>query len=129
MIWLSPESGIKECSIYFDIRDIDLQFTEGETTGLVCGLVGDGSCELWGEVFLGPREFAQILPVWTESGAIESFSAEVDETRLLQEMLAVVKNLPLGAGSTKDYNSPFMQPSPKFAAHCPTLLSRSLTAF
>jgi len=61
MIWLSPTSGIEECSIYFEIRDIDLKCRGDVTSGVVRGLLGDGSCELWGEVFLGlmnlPRFF------------------------------------------------------------------------
>ncbi|MEE4253417.1 MAG: hypothetical protein V2I50_05175 [Desulfuromusa sp.] len=108
MIWLSPANGTKECSIYFDIRDIDLQFSEGRSTGIVRGLVGNGSCELWGEVFLGHKEFAQILPVWTETGVMESFSDEVDETLLLHEMLSAVKNMLLRVGSIREnisYNS------------------------
>ena len=93
MIWLSPTSGTEECSIYFDIRDIDLQWRENMTSGVVRGLVGDGLQELWGEVFLGEKESAQILPVWIESGEIESFSAAVDESLLLEQMLAEVKTL------------------------------------
>jgi hypothetical protein len=117
MIWLSPANGTKECSIYFDIRDIDLQFSAGRSTGVVRGLVGNGSCELWGEVFLGQREFAQILPVWTESGTIESFSDEVDETLLLQEMLSAVKNLLLRVGSIRENISPYLQHNSEFSAH------------
>jgi len=119
MIWLSPASGTKECSIYFDIRDIDLQISAGRSAGVVRGLVGDGSCELWGEVFLGHREFAQILPVWTESGTIESFPDEVDEALLLQEMLSAVKNLFHRASSIRENNSPYLQQNSEFSAHCP----------
>lgn len=122
MIWLSPANGTKECSIYFDIRDIDLQYTEGQSTGVVRGLVGDGACELWGEVFLGRREFAQILPLWTESGIIETFPEEVDESLLLQEMLSVVKNLKFMVGSSKEHPASFMpqslDPPPQSQTHC-----------
>ena len=93
MIWLSPTSGTEECSIYFEIRDIDLQCRGDVTSGVVRGLLGDGSLELWGEVFLGAVESAQILPVWTEAGEVESFSAAVDESLLLEQMLAEVKAL------------------------------------
>ena len=93
MIWLSPTNGTEECSIYFEIRDIDLQLRSGVTSGVVRGLLGDGACEFWGEVFLGDDESAQILPVWTEGGNIEFFSAAVDETLLLQQMLVEVKTL------------------------------------
>ncbi|WP_321370282.1 hypothetical protein [uncultured Desulfuromusa sp.] len=122
MIWLSPANGTKECSIYFDIRDIDLQYSEGQSIGVVRGLVGDGSCELWGEVFLGRREFAQILPLWTESGKIETFSEDVDESLLLQEMLSIVKNLQFMVGSSKENLSSFMHQSLELTsqsqAHC-----------
>ena len=71
MIWLSPTNGTNDCSIYFEIRDIDLQCHGNVTSGVVRGLLGDGYCELWGEVFLGSVEYAQILPVWTAySGVI-----------------------------------------------------------
>ncbi len=93
MIWLSPTSGTEECSIYFDIRDIDLKWHENTTSGVVRGLLGDGLRELWGEVFLGAEESAQILPVWTDSGEVESFSAAVDESLLLRQMLTEVKIL------------------------------------
>ncbi len=98
MIWLSPTSGTEECSIYFEIRDINLQWHENMTSGVVRGLVGDGSRELLGEVFLGEGESAQILPLWTESGEVESFSAAVDESLLLEQMLAEVKTLLPGMG-------------------------------
>jgi len=117
MIWLSPANGTKECSVYFDIRDIDVQLSEGRSTGVVRGLVGDGSCELWGEVFLGKKEFAQILPVWTETGAIESFSDEVDEVLLLQEMLSAVKSLLLKVGSIRENIASNMQQNLEFSAH------------
>jgi len=65
MIWLSPTSGTEECSIYFEIRDINLQWHENMTSGVVRGLVGDGSRELLGEGFLWVGESAQILPLWT----------------------------------------------------------------
>ena len=117
MIWLSPANGTKECSIYFDIRDIDLQSSAGRSTGVVRGLVGNGSCELWGEVFLGQREFAQILPVWTESGTIESFPDEVDETLLLQEMLSAVKHLLHKVGSIRESISSNSVQNSGFSAH------------
>ncbi|MCK5825682.1 MAG: hypothetical protein KAG93_01505 [Desulfuromusa sp.] len=102
MIWLSPTSGTEECSIYFEIRDIDLQWRGNVTSGVVRGLLGDGSCELFGEVFLGDEESAKILPVWTESGAVESFSAAVDESLLLEQLLAEVKTLLPGIESAKN---------------------------
>ena len=93
MIWLSPTSGTEECSIYFEIRDIDLQWREHTVSGAVRGLLGDGSREFLGEVFLGDSESAQVLPIWTETGEVESFSAAVDEALLLEQMLAEVKTL------------------------------------
>ena len=120
MIWLSPASGTKECSIYFDIRDIDLQFSEGRSTCVVRGLLGDGSNELWGEVSLGQEEFAKILPLWTEIGGIESFSDAVDEDLLQQEMLFSVKDLLHEIGSTIDTNPFFERLNPKLSSHYPT---------
>ena len=93
MIWLSPASGTEECNIYFEIRDIDLQHHGDITSGVVRGLLGDGLCELVGEVFLGTEESAQILPIWDESGNVEFFPAVVDESLLLQQMVAEVKIL------------------------------------
>ena len=93
MIWLSPASGTEECNIYFEIRDIELKRHGDITSGVVRGLIGDGLCELVGEVFLGVDESAQILPLWDESGFIESFPAVVDESLLLQQMVAEVKTL------------------------------------
>jgi len=107
MIWLSPTSGTEECNIYFEIRDVDLRWHGHAISGAVRGLLGDGSRELWGEVFLGDEESAQILPVWTESGEIESFSAAVDESLLLEQMLAEVKTLLPGMGNIrKSFRSP-----------------------
>ena len=102
MIWLSPTSGTEECSIYFEIRDIDLRWRGNVTSGVVRGLLGDGSCELFGEVFLGDEESAKILPVWTDSGTVESFSAAVDESLLLEQMLAEVKTLLPGMESVRN---------------------------
>lgn len=120
MIWLSPASGTNECSIYFDIRDIDLQCSGVESTGVVRGLIGDGTCELWGEVFLGHEEFAQILPVWIETGVIESFPDAVDESLLLQQMLSAVKDMLQGVGSIREYNHFFERLSDQPAEYCPT---------
>ncbi len=112
MIWLSPASGTEECNIYFEIRDIDLQHRGNITSGVVRGLLGDGLCELPGEVFLGAEESAQLLPVWSEGGAVESFSPAVDETLLLQQLLAEVKTLlPEMQNAVNDRRSPDWQNS------------------
>ncbi|MCF6265544.1 MAG: hypothetical protein L3J57_03240 [Desulfuromusa sp.] len=120
MIWLSPASGTKECSIYFDIRDIDLQCSGAESTGVIRGLIGDGSCEFWGEVFLGDEEYAQILPVWSESGGIESFSDAVDQSLLLEQMLSEVKSLLQRMNSARECNQLFAGVSRKSTEYCPT---------
>ena len=104
MIWLSPTSGTEECSIYFEIRDIDLKCRGDVTSGVVRGVLGDGACELLGEVFLGRDESAQILPVWTENGEVESFSAAVDEPLLQQQMLSEVKMLLQKLDTIRDHN-------------------------
>lgn len=118
MIWLSPANGTKECSIYFDIRDIDLQCSGDRSTCVVRGLLGDGFCELLGEVSLGGRDFAKILPVWSETGVLESFSDAVDEDLLQQEMLSAVKDLLHTLVSIKDYSSSFEQVF-DISVHCP----------
>ena len=119
MIWLSPASGTEECSIYFEIRDINLEYRGDVTSGVVRGLLGDGSCELWGEVFLGAVESAQILPVWTETGEVESFPAVVDESLLLQQMLAEVKTLLPGMGNLGNFNPSPVWQKPDPVECCP----------
>lgn len=120
MIWLSPASGTEECNIYFEIRDIDLQRHGDITSGVVRGLLGDGLCELVGEVFLGAEESAQILPLWDESGSVESFPAIVDESLLLQQMLAEVKTLlPEIENIGNDHRSPDWQ-NPDTVGSCLT---------
>lgn len=120
MIWLSPTSGTEECSIYFEIRDIDLQWRENTVSGAVRGLLGDGSRELWGEVFLGSEESAQVLPVWTEGGDVETFSTAVDESLLLEQMLAEVKRLLPGMGNVRNgFRSPD-GPDSAATTHCMT---------
>ncbi len=93
MIWLSPMTGTKECSIYFDIRDIDLRRTGKTTEGVVRGLLGDGQRELWGEVCLSKNSHAQILPLWGDDGQIETFDDSVDESLLQSQLLAAVESL------------------------------------
>lgn len=93
MIWLSPMAGTAEGSIYFDIRDITVKRTGNGTVGTVCGLLGDGQRELWGEVSLGSSPQVHILPLWTDEGQIESFPASVDESLLKEQLLEVVRSL------------------------------------
>ena len=118
MIWLSPASGTEECNIYFEIRDIDLQCHGDITSGVVRGLIGDGLCELVGEVFLGVEESAQILPLWDESGVVESFPAVVDESLLLQQMLAEVKALLPKIGNIGNYHRSPDRQNPDPVAGC-----------
>jgi hypothetical protein len=84
MIWLSANAGTEERSVYFDIRDIDLQCTGSAVSGLVRGIVGDGQCEYWGEVCLGEDPQVKILPFWEE----EQEAAEI-ENQLDLQMLKV----------------------------------------
>lgn len=119
MIWLSPTSGTNNCSIYFEIRDIDLQCHGDINSGVVRGLLGDGYCELWGEVFLGSVEYAQILPVWTESGEVESFSTAVDESLLQQQMLSEVKIFLQKLDNTGDHSPADDRPSSDFSEPAP----------
>jgi hypothetical protein len=91
MIWLSPTQGIHESSVYFDIRDIDLQYHGDFVSATVSGLVGDGSCEIWGEVFLGHDDSAHFLPMWTENGEVETLSGVIDEVLLQKQLVDEVK--------------------------------------
>lgn len=119
MIWLSPTTGTNNCSIYFEIRDIDLQCRGDVISGVVRGLLGDGYCELWGEVFLGSVEYAQILPVWTESGEVESFSAVVDESLLQQQMLSEIKTFLQKLDNIEDHSPADDRHSSDFSEHGP----------
>ena len=91
MIWLSTMAGTQECSIYFDIRDIDLRHTGNATEGVIRGLLGDGRRELWGEVFLGAVSRVQILSEWSDAGEVEGFDEAIDESLLQQQLLAAVQ--------------------------------------
>jgi hypothetical protein len=93
MIWLSTLAGTQERSIYFDIRDIDLQRTGTATEGVIRGLLGDGHRELWGEVFLGAAPQVQILSEWSADGEVEGFDAEIDESLLKQQLLVSVQRV------------------------------------
>jgi hypothetical protein len=125
MIWLSPTSGIEECSIYFEIRDIDLRWHGHVVSGAVRGVLGDGSRELWGEVFLGDEESAQILPVWTDGGEVESFPVAVDESLLLEQMLAEVKILLPGMDNVRNN---FRSPDWQYSAAATYCLTDNLAA-
>lgn len=91
MIWLSPTHAAHENSIYFDIRDIDLQYHGDFISGMVRGLIGDGFCEIWSEVALGQAESAQFLPLWSDDGRIESLSGITDESLLQKQLIEEVK--------------------------------------
>jgi len=93
MIWLSPMAGTEEGSVYFEIRDIAWQQTATGTDGLICGLLGDGQREIWGEVQLGTNSQARIVPLWTDEGQVESLSAAVDEDLLKAQLLEAVEKL------------------------------------
>ncbi len=93
MIWLTTQDGVQEHSCYFEIRAIDLQRTESGTQGCIRGLLGDGQSEVWGEVELGTRPQAQILPVWNEDGQIETLDEAIDEDQLKQQLVTAVQGL------------------------------------
>ncbi len=90
MIWLSPNSGTLQGSIYFDMRDIEFRRTGSNIEGVVQGLLGDGQRELWGEVKIGADPQVNILPLWTEEGLVESFSDHIDEADLKQQLLDAI---------------------------------------
>jgi len=78
MIWLAPMAGTRECSVYFDIRDIDVHRTGNGTEGVVRGILGDGRNEFWGEVTLGESRQVEILPFWDEGEQSTPFDEAVD---------------------------------------------------
>ena len=98
MIWLSPTHATHESSIYFDIRDIDLQYHGDFISGMICGLIGDGCCEIWSEITLGQIESAQFLPLWAEDGRIEYPSGIIDECLLQKQLIEEVKIFLQGKG-------------------------------
>lgn len=98
MIWLSPAAGKQECSLYFDLRDIELRRTGQGLEGAARGLIGDGQCELWAEIEFGQTAKVQILPLWSEDGVVEGFDDSVDETLLAEQLLASLKELLAGLG-------------------------------
>jgi|GEM_PF-2029290 len=87
MIWLSPMAGTHECSLYFDIRDIDIRRTGNGTEGMISGIVGDGCREFWGEVSLGEALQVNILPFWDGEEQPARFDEAVD-LHLLKQQLA-----------------------------------------
>ena len=91
MIRLSPMAGAEEVSVYFEIRDIALQPTGKGTEGMIRGLLGDGQREIWAEVRLGENPRADILPLWTEDGQVETLA--VDEQQLKQQLLVAVQEV------------------------------------
>ncbi|PLX98785.1 MAG: hypothetical protein C0622_11440 [Desulfuromonas sp.] len=92
MIWLSPAQNTAAGCVYFDIRDIDLSYHGDTPSGVIRGLVGDGSHEIGGEVFIGTGEAARLLPIWSEDGSIESLAGDIDEIQLQQQLLSEVKS-------------------------------------
>lgn len=98
MIWLSPMAGTRECSVYFDIRGIDLRRTGSATVGVVRGIVGDGCCEAWGEIVLGEALQVNILPFWDEDERQGDFDEAVDLPLLKQQLAEAVTKVFSGIG-------------------------------
>jgi hypothetical protein len=103
MIWLLTTAGTQECSIYFEIRDIEVRHTGSGSEGVVRGLLGDGLRELWGEVFLGETPGVQILSEWNDAGEVEGFDETVDEALLKQQLLASVQKVFSRIGNMAPY--------------------------
>lgn len=91
MIWLATAEASPARNFYFEIRDVALNYRGDQPTGIIRGIVGDGCCELWSEIELGPREQVRILPVLSETGALESFAGEIDEEVLAEQILSEIK--------------------------------------
>ena len=100
MIWFAA-INIHNHDLYFQIRDMELQCRGNEISGVVRGIVGDGAQEFLGEVFLGEREHAQLLPVYHDDSRVESFPETIDEPLLLRHLLAEVKQRvePIGSSA------------------------------
>ena len=98
MIWLAPMAGTQECSVYFDIRDIDVRRTGSATQGVVRGIVGDGCCECWGEVTLGESLRVDLLPYWDEEEKSGGFDEAVDLSLLKQQLAEAVAKVFSGIG-------------------------------
>ena len=98
MIWLSPMAGTEECSVYFDIRDIGVRRTGSTTEGVVSGIIGDGSCELWGEVTLGEKSQVNILPFWDEGEPPGSLDEAIDLASLKTQLAEAVARVFSGIG-------------------------------
>ena len=90
MIWLSPNSGVRQRSVYFDVRDIAIHRNGGSVEGLIQGLLGDGQQELWGEVTLGREPRVNILPTWSEENGVETFDEALDEADLKRQLLGAL---------------------------------------
>jgi hypothetical protein len=91
MVWLSSNCGSNQYNLYFDIRDVDLKYQNGIISGVVSGLVGNGVCENWGEVFLGTNESVRILPYWDGTGEIEQLTDYLDEEVLRDQLIYEAK--------------------------------------
>ncbi|HEY5673903.1 MAG TPA: hypothetical protein VIR78_09380 [Malonomonas sp.] len=107
MIWLSTLAGTQECSIYFEIRDIEVRRTGSGAQGVVRGLLGDGRRELWSEVFLGETPEVQILPEWSDAGEVEGFDAALDEALLKQQLLVSVQKIFSRIGRMASFEPPY----------------------
>lgn len=118
MVWLSSNCGSSQYSLYFDIRDVDLKYQNGMISGVVSGLVGNGVCENWGEVFLGGNESAQILPYWDDSGEIEQLTDYLDEEVLLDQLIREAKTYLKRSDIINSLNTVVQQQQESLALSC-----------
>ena len=100
MIWFAA-INIYNHGLYFQIRDMELQCRGNGVSGVVRGIVGDGSQEFLGEVYLGEQEHAQLLPVYNDDSRVESFPDTIDEPTLLRQLLTEVKKYVEPIGSSE----------------------------
>lgn len=118
MVWLSSNCGLGQYSLYFDIRNVDINYQDGMVSGVVSGLVGNGVCENWGEVFLGVNESARILPYWDGTGEVEQLTDYVDEMGLQAELIGEAKNYLKRSDIVNSLNAVVRQQQESLTARC-----------
>lgn len=96
MVWLSSVSTTCGSSFYFDMRFADVVTSNGMMGMLVRGVVGDGHCENWADVFIGEEACVTILPNWNDDGELEMLNVGDDEAGLHAQMQSAARGYLLG---------------------------------
>ncbi len=108
MIWLPASEYSEEQNSYFDIRDMDIRYRNQAYAGRVSGVLGIGPVEFWTEVRIGEEEDIQVLPVYHDSGEVESVPDSVDLNELHRvlrdEVNRILEQCLPGAGRPAPHN-------------------------